>query len=312
MKRRLAAALPICALLLCTQARAEEGEALTGTLRTIAARGTVLIGYRESSPPFSFRNAAGQPIGFSVDLCHGIAEDIAATLHRDLLEPDAPAWQTGIRITYVPIGAAERLPKLTSGAIDLECGSTTANQERAKTIAFSPVFFLAGTKLMVPLVNGRPSATSYRALAGKVVAVSAGTTNAAVMQRLAHTLTPPITVKEAPNLDAAYEMLSSGAAQGFASDDILLAGFLATKPDGKRFTLTGEYLSFEPYAIGFRRDDPAFATLVRDSFTRMASEGTLAHLYQRWLMDRLPNGERLNMPMSPQLAEMYRALGQPD
>ncbi|HYZ21178.1 MAG TPA: transporter substrate-binding domain-containing protein, partial [Rhodopila sp.] len=141
MKRRLAApSLLICALLLCTRARAraEEGEALTGTLRTIAARGTVLIGYRESSPPFSFRNAAGQPIGFSVDLCHGIAEDIAATLHRDLLEPDAPAWQTGVRITYVPVGAEERLPKLTSGAIDLECGSTTVNEERARTIAFSP------------------------------------------------------------------------------------------------------------------------------------------------------------------------------
>jgi glutamate/aspartate transport system substrate-binding protein len=212
----------------------------------------------------------------------------------------------------VPVGADERLPKLISGAIDLECGSTTANEERAKVIAFSPVFFLAGTRLMVPLVDGRPAVTSYRALAGKVVAVGAGTTNAAIMQRLARTVTPPITVKEAPNLDAAYDMLATGAAQGFASDDILLAGFLATRPDGKRFGLTGDYLSFEPYAIGFRRDDPAFAALVRASFTRMASEGTLSRLYQRWLMDRLPNGERLNMPMSPQLAEMYRALGQPD
>lgn len=293
-------------------ARAEEGDALTGTLRSIAARGTVLIGYRETAVPFSFRNAGGQPIGFSVDLCHGIAGDIATTLHRDLLEPGAPAWQNGVRIAYVPVAADERLPKLTSGAIDLECGSTTANEERAKVIAFSPVFFLAGTKLMVPMTDGRPSVGSYRGMAGKVVAVGAGTTNAAVMQRLAHTLTPPITVREAPDLDAAYDLLVSGAAQGFASDDILLAGYLATKPDGRRFALTGDYLSFEPYAIGFRRDDPAFAALVRASFARMASEGILSRLYQRWLMDRLPNGERLNMPMSPQLAEMYRALGQPD
>ena len=92
-------------------------------------------------------------MGFSLDLCHGIAEDVARTLNRDLLEADAPAWQTGVRIVYVPVTADARLPKVISGALDLECGSTTANAERARTVAFSPVFFLAGTKLMVPLAG---------------------------------------------------------------------------------------------------------------------------------------------------------------
>ena len=119
------------------------GRLLTGTLKTINDRGTILIGYRDSALPFSFLNKAGQPVGFSLDLCHGIAEDVARTLNRDLLEPDAPAWQTGVRIVYVPVAADERLPKIISGALDLECGSTTANAERAKTVAFSPVFFLA-------------------------------------------------------------------------------------------------------------------------------------------------------------------------
>ena len=66
-------------------------------------------------------------------------------LHRDLLEADAPAWQTGVRIVYVPVTADERMPKIVAGTIDLECGSTTANAERARTVAFSPIFFLAGT-----------------------------------------------------------------------------------------------------------------------------------------------------------------------
>ena len=299
-------------LAIASAARAEDGEVLTGTLATVAARGTILIGYRESAPPFAFVNKAGQPIGFSVDLCHEIAGDIAHLLNRDLLEPEAPAWQTGVRITYVPVAAADRLPKIVSGAIDLECGSTTANAERAKTIGFSPVFFLAGTKLLVPLVNGWPAIESYRALAGRTIAVAAGTTNAAAMHRLAATVSPPLAVTELPGLDAAYDMLASGRADAFASDDILLAGFVATRPDGKRFGIAGDYLSYEPYAIGFRRDDPALAGLVRDSFERMATEGVLNRLYTRWLIDRLPDGERLGMPISPQLAEMYRALGQPD
>jgi glutamate/aspartate transport system substrate-binding protein len=296
----------------CGSTRAEEGELLTGTLKTINDRGTILIGYRDSALPFSFLNKAGQPVGFSLDLCHGIAEGVAHTLNRDLLEPDAPAWQTGVRVVYVLVAADERLPKIISGALDLECGSTTANAERARTVAFSPIFFLAGTKLMVPLVDGRAAISSYRDLAGRSVVVGEGTTNAEVIRRLADRVSPPITVAEARSLDAAYSVLAAGKAAAFASDDILLSGFIATRPDGQRFRVVGDYLSYEPYAITLRRDDPAFANLVRSSFERMASEGTLSRLYTRWLVDRLPNGEMLNVPMSPHLAEMYRVLGQPD
>jgi glutamate/aspartate transport system substrate-binding protein len=149
-------------------------------------------------------------------------------------------------------------------------------------------------------------------VAGRTVVVGAGTTNAEVMRRLAGRVSPPLAVVVAPGLDAAYAMLVAGKADAFASDDILLYGFIATRPDGRRFGVVGDYLSFEPYAITLRRDDPAFADLVKSSFARMAGEGTLSRLYARWLVDRLPTGETLNLPMSPQLAEMYRTLGQPD
>jgi glutamate/aspartate transport system substrate-binding protein len=300
------------AILFGHTAGAEDSVLLSGTLKTINDRGTILIGYRETAPPFSFLNPAGQPIGFSLDLCHGIAEDVARTLSRDLLDANAPAWQTGLRIVYVPVTADRRLPMIVAGAVDLECGSTTANAERAKTVAFSPIFFLAGTKLLVPLVNGRPALASYRALAGHTLVVGAGTTNAAAVHRLAATVSPPITVTEVPSLDTAYDTLAAGKADAFASDDILLSGYVATRPDGNRFGITGDYLSYEPYAIGFRRDDPAFADQVRTSFARMATEGLLTRFYTKWLVDRLPNGETLNVPISPPLAEMYRALGQPD
>lgn len=288
-------------------ARAQDGDSLTGTLKRVQDRGTLLIGAREAALPFSFLNRARQPIGFSLDLCHGIAEDVAQALNRDLLEPDAPSWRTGVRIAYVPLSADERLPKVISGAVDLECGSTTATRERARTVGFSPVFFLAGTKL---LVSG--SAASYRDLAGRVVAVGIGTTNAVVLHRLAESVSPPIQVVETPGLDAAYAMLAAGQADAFASDDILLSGYVATRPDGARFHIVGDYLSFEPYAIVLRRDDPAFADMVRRSFQRMARDGTLSALYNRWFMGQLPTGETLNLPISPQLTEMYSALGQTD
>ena len=299
-------------------ARAEDGVIFSGTLKTILDRGTILIGHRDAAVPFAFLNRAGQPVGFSMDICHAIAADVAAALNRDLLEPGAPAWQTGIRIAYVAVAAEARLPMITSGQIDLECGSTTANTERAKTVAFSPTFFVAGTKLMVPAAAAgspqatSPQATSYRDLAGKTIAVSAGTTNVPVIERLATTLTPPAKLVQPPSPEAAYTLLESNQADAIASDDILLAGLQAAHAAGRKYRIIGDYLSFEPYAIAYRRDDPAFADLVQQTFQRLAADGTLRAAYARWFQDRLPNNETLNLPMSPQLTELFRSLGQPD
>jgi ABC-type amino acid transport substrate-binding protein len=303
------ALLVVAALLTAGTVRAEDDGLLTGTLKTIRDRGTILVGVRADAAPFSFRNKGGQPVGFSVDLCHGIAEDAAAALNRELIEAGSPAWQTGVRIEYVPVPADARLQMVASGAVDIECSSTTANAERSKTVAFSPVFFLAGTKLLVPADASVPS---YRALAGKTVAVNAGTTNAAVVHKLAGSVTPPIVVTEFASLDAAYDALAAGRAQALASDDILLIGEMARRGTAAKFRVAGDYLSYEPYAITIRKDDPDFATLVQRSFGRMAADGVLRSTYDRWFMDRLPNGERLGLPMSAHLSEMYRGLGQPD
>jgi ABC-type amino acid transport substrate-binding protein len=184
----------LAALALVAPAGAQE-VVLTDTLKTIAARGTILLGVREGAVPFAFRNKAGQPVGFSVDLCQGIAADVATAISQPLLEDDAPAWQRGLRVVFVPVAADERLQMLVSGKIDLECGSTTDNAEREKTIAFSPIFFLAGTRLLAP-VGSR--IRSWRDLTS--VAVSAGTTNAEAMKRLVFGSTPPVRVVETPGV----------------------------------------------------------------------------------------------------------------
>lgn len=306
--RPLRAALFIAAVVgLAGPVGAQDAAVLTGTLKTISDRGTILIGVRSNAVPFAFKNQAGQPVGFSVDICHGIAADVATALHRDLLEPDAPDWQTGLRVVYVPVPVDARMAMVVDGSIDLECGSTTATAERARSVAFSPVFFLAGTKL---LTGDEASLASYRD--AKRIAVSTGTTNAAVLTRLAAQTRPPIAIVEAPDTAAAYDLLAAGSADAMASDDVLLAGLVATKPGGHRFRIVGDYLSFEPYAIVLRRDDPDFAAAVKQSFARMASEGILTARYRRWFTDPLPNGDTLNLPISAQLTEMFRAMGQAD
>ncbi len=272
--------------------------ALSGTLKKVKDTGTITIGYRESSLPFSYLNKRQQPIGYSIDICREIVEDVATEL--DGME---------IKIAFAPVTSANRLQKVAAGEVDLECGSTTANTQRRKEAAFSPVFFVAGTKLMV---SKSSSIASYRDLAGKTAVVTAGTTNEAALRTLSDKQNLGIKIVTAADHAQSMEMLASGKADAFATDDVLLYGFIATSKAAADMKVVGEYLSYDPYGIAFRRDDPAFAALVERTFARMAGERRLTELYNKWFLRRLPTGETMNLPMSPQLEEIFRVLGAPE
>jgi len=271
---------------------------LSGTLKKIKDTGTITLGYRESSLPFSYLNKRQQPIGYSIDLCREIVEEAATELDG-----------MDIKIAFAPVTAADRLDKVKSGAVDLECGSTTSNLQRQKEVAFSPVFFVAGTKLMVPNAS---AVKSYRDLAGKTVVVTAGTTNEAALRTLSDKQKLGIIIVTARDHAQSLAMLVASKADAFATDDALLYGFIATEPSAHDMKVVGDYLSYDPYGLAFRRDDPAFAAIVDHAFARMASERRLEELYNKWFLRRLPTGEILNLPMSPQLAEIFRVLGAPE
>jgi glutamate/aspartate transport system substrate-binding protein len=273
----------------------EAVAALSGTLKKIKDTGTITLGYRESSLPFSYLNRRQQPIGYSIDLCREIVEDASTELDG-----------MDIKIAFAPVTPADRLDKVKAGAIDLECGSTTSNLERQKEVAFSPTFFIAGTKLMVPKSS---SVQSYRDLAGRTVVVTAGTTNEAALRTLSDKQKLGIDIVTARDHAQSVAMLAAGKADAFATDDVLLYGFIATEPSARDMKVVGEYLSYDPYGLAYRRNDPAFAAIVDRTFTRMARERRLTELYNKWFLRRLPTGETLNLPMSAQLEEIFRVLG---
>jgi ABC-type amino acid transport substrate-binding protein len=278
MTMRLVAVM-ILALAGATPASAVE--VLTGTLKSVAERGEIVIGYRESSVPFSFvegKHPDGSPraIGYAIDLCGEIADDIQAAIGRP------------VKIRYAPVTAETRIEAVTSGKVDLECGSTTANAERRRQVAFSPVDYISATQLLVKRGSG---IASYRDLGGKTVVVTAGTTNEkAVRDQLAR-------------LKIAAQVVT-------APDHVLLYGLIATDAqDGANYTVLPDKLSYEPYGIMFRKDDPELAGLVQQTFTRLAESRALRWTYERWFLKRLPNGERLDIPMSNDLRVSFQLMG---
>jgi glutamate/aspartate transport system substrate-binding protein len=274
-------------------ARADE---LVGTLKTAKATGAITLGYRESSIPFSFLNARKHPIGYSMDLCEAIVEAVRDELGREIV------------VKYKPVTSENRITAVVAREIDLECGSTTNNTERQKQVAFSPIFFVSGTKLMVKRGG---AIRSYRDLRDKTVVVTSGTTNEAAIKAISDKQQLGIKTVTARDHAASFALLAEGKADAFATDDVLLSGLIATNKAGASLEVVGEYLSYDPYGLMFRRDDPDFAALVERTFRRLAESREIVQMYEKWFTQRLPTGERLDLPMSPHLETLLQVIGLP-
>jgi glutamate/aspartate transport system substrate-binding protein len=296
MLRLLLAAALIAPL--CAASSGAVAQELTGTLKKIKDSKTVTLGYRDSSIPFSYVNKPGEPIGYSIDLCNAVVDEVSKEFEGIEIE-----------VKYKKVTAETRIPAVRSGEVDLECGSTTANFARSKEVAFSPIFFVAGTKLLVP----RSSAiSSYRDLRGKTVVVTAGTTNEAAVRAISDKQHLDIKLVIGADNDESFAMLREGKADAFATDDALLYGLVATTRTGDQYHVVGEYLSYDPYGLMYRKDDPDFAAVVDRTFSRLAESREIVDLYNKWFQQRLPTGETLDLPMSPQLEEIFHVEGVPD
>jgi glutamate/aspartate transport system substrate-binding protein len=272
---------------------------LAGTLKKVRENGAIVIGYREASFPFSYvAKDAAAPLGYSIDLCKGVVDEIARELNG------AP-----IRIAYQLVTSDTRIEAVTSGKVDLECGSTTGNVERQRSVAFSPVMFVAGTKLLAKRGSG---VNSYRDLGGKTLVVTAGTTNETAMKLLNEKYKLGITIVAAPDHEQSYNLLADGKADAFATDDVLLHGFIARKQAEATMVVVGDFITYEAYGLMFRKDDPQMAAAVARAFSVMAQDGHLVATYHKWFLQPMPTGERIELPISLQLTEAWRALGVDD
>jgi glutamate/aspartate transport system substrate-binding protein len=290
-----AGGLWLIACMLATSAAAQSGgEGLSPTLANIKNRHAVRLGYRESSPPFSFLDQASRPIGYSLELCEAIVDEISAAVDDD-----------NLRIEYVKVTSDDRIAAVLQDKIDLECGSTTANAERAKQVAFSPLMFVAGTKLMVAKASSILAAADLK---GKTVVVTKGTTNEQAMHAVDRKLSLGLNIVVSPDHEQSYQMLADGKADAFATDDILLYALIARHKAQGTFRVTGDYLSYDPYGIMFRKGEPQLSEVVDRTFHKLGSNHDLIPLYNKWFVARLPTGEKLNVEISPQLEEAFKVL----
>lgn len=268
----------------------------TGTLKKVRERGVLQIGHRQNSPPFAFLDQNGKPVGYSLDLCEVVVEEIAAELGKD------------VKVAYRPVTPENRLELVVAGEIDLECGSSHNTAERRKLVAFSPPIFVTGTRL---LVRRGSRILSLRDLQGKTVALTRGTVHESAIPKLAERQKVAIKFVFGNDHQESFQLVRAGKADAFAHDDVQLHGMLAETKSASEFRVVGEMLTYADYGLMYRKNDPDFAEVVERAFQRLAGSREIVAIYDHWFRKPLPSGERLNLPMSPHLEELFRVQGLP-
>ena len=264
------------------------------TLDKIAQSGAITIGYRETSPPFSYLDEAQRPIGYSVDLCLKVVEAVKRELKRPNLE-----------VKFVPVTSASRMKAVIADEIDLECGSTTSTDERRKEVAFTIPTFVAASRLMVREGSGIKSIYD---LSGKTVVTTGGASSEKLFTDLNDTRTLRAKLVVTKDHGESFAMLEAGKADAFIMDDVLLYSLRASSKEPDRYAITRDALTVEPLSIMLRKGDPAFKKVVDAEVTRVILQGEINAMYRKWFDSPIPPKQiNLRIPMSFLLRDSFKA-----
>ena len=286
MKARFALVAALAALAVSLPAVAQEG-----TLKKIKDSGSITIGHRDASLPFSYYDDKQQPIGYAMDLCAKIVDAVKAELKMP-----------NIKTNYQLVTSANRIPLMANGTIDLECGSTTNNVARQEQVWFANTHFVTANRWV-----SKKSAKlkSLQDLKGKTVVSTAGTTNIKQITEINAAQNLGMNIISANGHPEAFQMVETGRAVAFVMDDILLAGLAAQSRSPKDYEISSVALSVEPYGIMVRKDDKAFKDLADKALSQVYKSGQINAIYSKWFEKPVPpKNINLSLPMSPALKKV--------
>ena len=262
-----------------------SAQQLTGTLAKVKDSGTITLGHRESSVPFSYYDDNQKVIGYAMDLCYGIVDAVKAELKLDKLE-----------VKLNPVTSATRIPLIANGTVDLECGSTTNNTERQRQVWFTITHFVTANRFVSKKSANLKTVDDLR---GKTIASTSGTTNIKQITEIGARKGLNLNILAAKDHAEAFLMVETGRAAAFVMDDILLYSLVAGSKAPQDYVISADALSVEPYAIMLRRDDAPFKKVVDQAMIATYKSGAIMPIYEKWFLKPIPpKGINLNVPMS--------------
>ena len=273
----------------CANASAQS----SGTLKKIQDSGSITIGHRDASIPFSYYDDKQQPVGYAMDLCMRIVDAVKTELKMPKLD-----------VKYQLVTSANRIPLIANGTVDLECGSTTNNVARQKEVSFTITHFLTANRIVSKKTANLKSIDDLK---GKTMVSTSGTTNIKQLTDLNTSKNMGMNIIPANGHPESFQMVETGRAAGFAMDDILLYSLVASSRNPSEFVISDFALSLpEPYGIMLRKDDAPFKKVVDNAMTRLYKSGEAEKIYDKWFLKPIPpKNLNLNVPLSPQMKNLF-------
>ena len=289
--RLLMATIAATGIFASGQALAQD---LTGTLKKIKETGSITIGHRDASVPFSYYDDKQQPVGFAMDIC----SQVVAAIKTELKLPK-------IDVQYALVTSSNRIPLMANGTVDLECGSTTNNIERQKQVSFTNSHYVTASRYVTKKTS---NIANIDDLKGKTVVSTSGSTNIKQLNEVNTQRQLGITVIAANGHAEAFLMVETDRAVAFVMDDIIIAGLVASSKTPDAYHLPpGAFSLPEPYGIMLRRDDPDFKRVVDAATAKLYTSGEIEKLYAKWFQSPIPpRGLNLNLAMDPALKKAFR------
>ena len=264
---------------------------LTGTLKKVKDSGSITLGHRESSVPFSYYDDKQQVVGYAMDLCNKIADAVKKELKLDKLE-----------VKLNPVTSATRIPLMANGTVDLECGSTTNNLERQQQVSFTITHFVTANRFVSKKAANLLTVDSLK---GKTITSTSGTTNIKQITEIGGQKNLGLNILPAKDHAEAFLMVETDRAAAFVMDDILLYSLVASAKTPGNYVISKDALSVEPYGIMLRREDPAFKKVVDTEMSRIYKSGEINAIYDKWFTKPIPpKGINLNLPMTEQFKKV--------
>jgi ABC-type amino acid transport substrate-binding protein len=275
--------------LMCLASAATAGP----TLDHIRATGKIVLGYRESSVPFSYLDNDKRPVGYALDLCLRLVDTVKKKLDMKSLT-----------VEYVMVTPSNRISMVEQGKVDMECGSTTNNAERRKTVAFTVPHYITGARYMV---RSDETATDIVGLEGKRIVSTKGTTPIKAVERINRERVLHLVLQEAPEHARAVEMVEKKESDAFVMDDVLLYGLIASSAHPEKLKVIGKFLTVEPLAIMLPKGDPEFKAILDNEMKRMIVSKEAQAIYDHWFLKPIPpNNTSLNLPMNYLLRDFWK------
>lgn len=272
-----------------------QAQSLSGTMLRLKETGEIRVGHRDVSVPFSYLTDEGKPIGFFMDICSKVVENIKAELKQD------------IKVVYRPVTLSTQIPLLQNQSVDIVCGPATNTVDRQKQVSFSNTLYVSNISAVVRRDSG---INKFKDLHNKTVSLTSASTSINLLTKFEQE--HKFETKKMTNPDHAqsFLMFSSGRAQAFVMDDILLASLVANSQKPSEYKVIDDALRADPYGLVMRKDDSQFKSSVDRTLASMVKSGEFQTLYTKWFENPIPP-KNINLSFSMSAA-LKSALSNPN